>query len=1561
MSGTPEQEAQNAVAIIGMSGRFPGASGVRELWQNLVAGVESVQLLSDDELERAGVPRSIYERPDYVKACSFLEDPDLFDAAFFDVTPREAELIDPQQRVFLECAWSAIEDAGYDVSRYEGSVGVFAGAGKNHYFVENLLSNPALLEAMGPVAATIASEKDFIATRVAYKLDLRGPSVSVQTACSTSLVAVHLACQSLLSFECEMALAGGVSISGFKPEGYLFVEGGIFSPDGHLRAFDARADGQIGGNGAAVVVLKRLEDALEDGDTIHAVIRGSALNNDGVRKVSFNAPGVDGQAQVVAEALEVAGVDPGDVGYVECHGTGTHLGDPIEVAALTQAFRQRTDAVGTCGIGSLKTNVGHLDAAAGAAGLIKAALSLEHECLVPSLHFETPNPDLALETSPFFVTTELAEWKRGDRPRYAGVSSFGMGGTNAHVVLSEAPLATRVPSEREDGPRHQLLVLSARTDAALDEACARLADHLESGPGSGLDLADVAFTTQVGRRGFAARRALACADRADAVAGLRSGRGSRATCGEKVVEKGRAVAFLFSGQGSQHANMLRGLYEREPVFRAEVDRCCEVLAPHVGRDLRELFYPEPGGEEEAGRELTRTQYTQPALFVVEYALARLWASMGVEPDAMLGHSIGEYVAACLAGVLSLDDALMLVAARGRLIGSLPEGGAMLSVRLSPDDVPPYLEEGVSVAVVNAPGMCVLAGERAALDRVRGRLKAEKVVATPLHTSHAFHSALMEPILDEFESLVRSVELSPSKRPIVSCSTGRRLSDAEATDPGYWVRHVREPVRFADGVDTLLEKAPVLLEVGPGQALTSLAKLCAAGAGDEGKREAAVVPSARHARREGDDALAFFGALGALWCEGVRVDWAAVHEGAPRRRVPLPTYPFERRRFWVEPGAGGRRAALAKSGDPADWFWAPTWRRDVAPLREGEVPARVLVFADDAGLGDALAERLRRLGSEVVTARAGGSFTDDGAGGFTLDLEAESDHGRLIDALADDGEGVPTSIVHLLGVDPAPPVGPDASDAQLARSFFGPMALVQALDARDLAEPVRISIVTSGMQAVLGAVRDPEKATSLGVSKAVDAECRQLTCRSVDLDTPGGPEDLEAAAAVLVRELAAGTEPVVAWRGGQRWLPMVQPVPLDAPTIPSPLPPGEEQEDSRGGRRLRDKAAILITGGYGGIGSTLAEGLARACGARVALLGRTGLPERNGWDAWLREHDGHDATARRIRAVRRIEDAGGEVLALTGDVARVDDVRAALDRVRERFGALHGVVHAAGMPGDGFLALKTRAAAERVLGPKVRGTRVLQQELRGEELDFFVLCSSLATALDGVGQADYFGANAFLDAFAAGEHGPDDAEASPVVSIGWDAWREVGMAAETAVPDALQEGRDEALRTGLTPDEGTDAFLRCLDSPLAHVLVSTRDLPARIEEQARSTAELGGDEAEAARPSVTAATHARPELAMEFVEPKTETERELSRQWADLLGIDRVGAQDDFFELGGNSLLLMQVTVRLRSCFDVSLSMRELFDVPTVASLAERVDSMRLLGGLSPGSDSVNGDTEELRL
>jgi acyl transferase domain-containing protein len=928
-TGVPE-----GIAIVAVAGRFPGAGTPEALWRLLLDEREGITFFTGDELRAAGVPEHVLADPDYVRAAGVLRGVEQFDAGFFGMTPAEAALTPPEHRLFLECAWEALERCGHTARGRR--VGVFGGTGFNGYLLQNVW--PAVQAGTrGFFPMVLANAADHLAARVAYRLDLRGPAISVQAACSTSLVAVHQACQSLLTGECELALAGGASVGVPLDHGYLYEEGGILSPDGRCRPFDARAQGTVPSSGVALVALRRVEDALADGDPILAVIRGSAVNNDGAGKMGYAAPSVDGQAAVIAEALAVSGVDPATVGYVEGHSTGTALGDPMEVAALTRVYGAAPRGGPRIRIGSAKASLGHTDTAAGVTGLIKAVLSLHHRRIVATPHFQAPNPAIDFAATPFQVADEGLEWTaEGAAPRRAGVSSFGMGGTNVHVVIEEAP---RVPAQPARRP-WQLLTLSARTDAALAQARAELAAHLRT---EDVPLADAAYTLQAGRQGFAVRCAVVAADAESAAAALEGGAG---------VVSGRAgpsappVAFLFPGEGAQYPGMGRGLYETEPAYRAAIDRCAALLRPHVGEDLRALLHPAPGGGDAAAERLRSTTIAQPALFATAYATAMLWMEWGVRPAAMLGHGIGEYAAACLAGVFALEDAVSLVAARGRLMQALPRG-AMLSVALPVDEARALLGDGLAVAGDDAPDRCVVSGTEAAVAALEARLAGTEVRHARLDTPHALHSPMMDPVLDEFTALVARVPRRAPELPWISNVTGTWITVDEARDPAYWARHLRRTVRFREGARTLLALPDVvMLEVGPGRSLSALIEA------QEGAADARRVASMRQPGEAADDVAFIQRALGSLWAEGVEADWSGVWKHERRRRVRLPTYPFQRSRHWIDAPAGTPAAPEAAAALPASATAETVPLEALEALISGQIQlmsrqARLLAAAGDA--------------------------------------------------------------------------------------------------------------------------------------------------------------------------------------------------------------------------------------------------------------------------------------------------------------------------------------------------------------------------------------------------------------------------------------------------------------------------------------------------------------------------------------------------------------------------------------------------------------------------------------
>jgi len=897
------------IAIVGMSGRFPGAESVNEFWQNIINKEESIKFFTDDELLKAGVSKTLVNDPNYVGAKGAIKNPKGFDANFFGYTPRDAQITDPQHRLFLECAYEALEDAACVPEKFKGLIGVYAGTGINNYLMNHISAHQGLVNALGDYPVMIGNDKDFLANRVSYKLNLNGPAMVIQTACSTSLVAIHSACQALINEECDAALAGGVSLGKLDDEGYLYKKGMIMSPDGHCRTFDEKAGGTISGQGAGVVLLKRLDDALKDNDHIYAVIKGSGINNDGAAKSGYTAPSIEGQATAVMLAHASADITPKQITYIEAHGTGTSIGDPIEIESLNYAFRHSASmdqsnadtmpGKNACAIGSVKTNIGHMDAASGVAGLIKAAKALEQTVLPPSLHFETANPKINFDNSPFYVNTETKSWPSQVGPRHAGVSSFGIGGTNAHIVLSEAPSKTSAGRSRP----WRIITLSAKTETALETMTAQFLNYLKSHPKT--SFSDICYTLHTGRKVFEHRRYLVCENADDAILELSKILPEEATqkSSSRIVTKvdskiPRKIAFMFSGQGSQYVNMARKLYMVELTFREEIDRCRNILKE------RFVFLFERLVEDDFNAlsdKVHDTYITQPTLFITEYALAKTLISWNIKPDVMIGHSIGEYVAACLAGVFTLEQALELVTIRGRMIYDL-EKGDMLMVELSEQDAQNYLNDSLSMAAINGEQRCVISGQSEAILTLQKELTGKDIQNRILHTSHAFHSHMMNEILDDFTTSVARRDPQKPTVPFVSSLTGKMITDAQATSPAYWAQHLRNTVRFHQGLETLFDQRQndssglILLEVGPGKTLATLARQHP----DKTDKDV-VYETMRHSYEDISDTRKLLTTIAKLWMNNVNIDWEVFHASRQRYKIPLPTYPFERLDYWVESG------------------------------------------------------------------------------------------------------------------------------------------------------------------------------------------------------------------------------------------------------------------------------------------------------------------------------------------------------------------------------------------------------------------------------------------------------------------------------------------------------------------------------------------------------------------------------------------------------------------------------------------------------------------------------------
>jgi phthiocerol/phenolphthiocerol synthesis type-I polyketide synthase E len=1496
---TDETTSELSVAIIGLACRLPGANSAGEFWHNLANGVDSISHFTEEEMRSFGVKPEVLQSPDFVRVAPVVNRADCFDANFFGVAPREAALTDPQHRVFLECAWEALESSGYKPDRSPQPLGVFAGTSLSSYLLYNILPNLDGSHSDDNFQAMIGNDKDFLSTRVSYKLNLHGPSVDLQTGCSTSLVAVHMACQSLLSYQCDMALAGGVSIQTPERRGYVFQQGGIASPDGRCRAFDANAAGTVFGSGAGVVVLKRLADSISDRDHIIAVVKGSAINNDGSAKLGFTAPSVSGQSEVIRSAQLLAGVDARSISYVECHGTATPLGDPAEVAALTEAFRTMTSDTQFCAIGSVKTNIGHLDAAAGIAGLIKTALALEHEELPPSLYYEQANPQIVFLSTPFFVNAVSRKWPRTQVPRRAGVSSFGIGGTNAHVILEQAPECRDQPSQRT---RH-LICVSARNLSALDTMTRALADHLENN--SSLNIADVAYTLATGRNTYPIRRAEVCTDIPDAIRAFRqAGRAAAAIAASET--KRPQIIFMFPGGGSQYVRMGANLYATEPTFRHELDLCAELSLPWLGCDLRSHLFPAEESTQGAAR-MRGTTIGLPALFAVEYSLAKLWMSWGIRPSAMIGHSLGEYVAACLSGVLSLEDALGVVATRAALMNGLPQG-AMVSVSLPLDELRPLLSDKLSIAAINGPAQVVVSGTIDATEELLAVLAEQQIESRRLQIAVASHSSLVEPMLHEFESFVKTRKLSVPTIPYISNLTGDWISGAQATDPNYWVQHLRQSVLFHAGMETLLkDSSRVFLEVGPGNTLSTLTQLLTAS-----NRDTVVFPSMRHRYDPESDETFIHRTAARLWEARAVDDWSALYDGELRTRVPLPTYPFEKQRHWISPPASFSTTTGFSARHASLGFYASGWE-SAAPIFTShpspEPERKWFVFATDHPLCKGLIQHLQQSGCQIAEIYQGSTFRNESEHRITIRATVQEDYDNLLMSACAE-TGMPILSVHMWNLTSESSSLPDAGALQqtIERGSISVSRFVRSITDKGLNNGSDIVVVCNRafpLEVADGTVI--EKSLLLGLCRVISQEHPGTRCRLIDIGEPNSEQ-----LATLPRKLLAEFHhsdplPVVALRGSRRWARSYAQVDLSGAPA----------------HGLRENGVYLLFGGTGEIGLALLESLFARKRAKLVVVSRHAPALDSTGDPTLAF-----TAAKPLKnpplMIEELKQNGAIIEVLRGDISNEDEVQDIVRLVLERFGELHGIFHLAGETGEDVVHLLTDSvpdAVRRIAEAKVSGVRSLERVALSHALDFIVLFSSTAALLGGVGLSSYAASNAVLDTAA---------EANQIlfprtrwISIAWDAWLTPRYAADSILADGL---RENALRVS----DGVDALISILDSGIdGSIVVSKHDLHARMEESLHSP--LPGQSRMSTMPSNAlepVSSEMRP-----YAGPVNELEEIITAAWQDHLGVARIGRDDRFFELGGNSLLALRIASRLKKDLGYEVSLLSIFEGVSVRGMA----------------------------
>ncbi|PUZ30102.1 amino acid adenylation domain-containing protein [Chitinophaga costaii] len=1473
------------VAVIGYAARINDCLSAEAYWEKLVKSEETFQHYSTAELTALGVRPEIYEHPEYVPVAGRLSEREAFDAQFFGYTPAEVNMMDPQIRIFHEMVYNALEMAGYAPGKTAQQIGLYASAGDSAIW-QALVS---LAGGTGGMESGFLSNKDYLCSLINYKLNLRGPALFMQTACSSSLVAVHQAVRALLTGDCGIAVAGGVAVSLLDTGGYMYEENSIYSRDGHCRAFDEAGNGTLKGEGGGAVVLKKYQDALRDRDTIYAVIKGSAVNNDGSEKVGFTAPGVRGQQEVVKKSLRIAGVEARDISYVEMHGTGTRLGDPVEFQALSDAFGRQPQKIP---VGSVKTNIGHLDAAAGIASLIKVILMLQHRVIPASLHFSRPNPNIAFEESPFYVNTVCSPWKPVNGKLRAGISSLGIGGTNCHLVVEEPE--KQPPAEVAPGEHY--VHLSARSPEILRSMTSNLVKYLAEHPAA--RLVDLAYTTHCGRADFNCRMAVG----ADSIASL-AGKLSALKWPAAYSHPARKIVFAFTGQGSQYMEMAKDLYRELPSFKHSMDECFVLIADYYGLSVKEILFPATG---EVDDRIHDTLYAQLTIFAISYAMARLLIEMGVQPAAVIGHSIGEYVAAVIAGMWDLQTAIRVVGMRGTLMQQTAPG-KMFAVFESLENLESWLPEGISVAAVNGPQLVVLAGGLPAMEALAATLEDKQISYKPLQTAYAFHSVLMDPVLEEYHTFLQDFPCKKNQLPLISNVSGKWLE--EAPDARYWATHLRQTVNFAAGIQVLLDNGyDTFVEIGPGQQLTKIIR------GLLADKQVLLCNTLRNASEPVNDRSYLSKHLSALWQAGLHIKWELLYEATTARRIALPVYPFEKTLFPLSTALQQVIARISGQALPipdtdtrkaeSNWLYQEVWRAEkLPPALYPPAGSTVLVFCDRTGHAAHIAGQLTAANINTILVDQGTSFHQYHDGYYLLDPSDMNGYQQLMAAVTAGGHRI-GAILHAYQLDDAGQV----VDAALHAGYLSLAYLVKALVAAGIEEPIELSVLsTATIQTTETEKLDPLKAMALGALKIIATEHSNLRCRFLDVK----PEELFNNATAILQALFAASTPILAAFRGTEWLlPEMNAIHSPADTVV-----------------LQSDGCYLVTGAFGGMGFAAASDLAKRHPVKLALLGRSTFPQEQYWEQWLASHAPDDITSQQILRLREMKAAGTEVLLLQADVASFDDMRDAIARTTAAFGRINGIIFAAGVIDyDGVIRRREKEQLIRNIRCKVHAILLLQQLIDFSQLDFVTLFSSNGNLYyeEKFGQVAYNVANEFLNAYAL-----SNAATANITTINWCDWKQTGMSVK-----ALQR-RDTSmtsgevahyLSNGLSTEEGVEVLWQAIAAPGASITVSKamikgRHLPVENRPVPLATVLFN-----------------RPEMATAYRAPASAIEKELAKICCQLFGMAKVGIDDDFLEIGGDSLKAIHYINSVRKTLGIKLSLEDFFAHATIARLATLVES-----------------------
>ncbi len=1507
------------IAIIAMDCKYPGADNCEAFWKNCISNKESITFFNENER----VQPDTRESTDEVHARGILNNIEYFDAQFFNYSPKEAHLSDPQHRLFIESAWNALEKAGYaSSSQSHGHVGVYASMNDSTYILDQHALQGAEANLTERFSWQRGMSSQFLATKVAHLLNCTGPSLTVQTACSSSLVAVVLACQQLASFECDMAIAGGVSIVTPQDRPYVYQQGNIYSPDGHCRPFDASAQGTVFSNGLGVVVLKRLSEAIRDHDAIISVIKGYGLNNDGNRKMSYAAPAMQGQLNCILSAQSMANVKASSIQYVEAHGTGTLIGDPIEIEALSKAFRQSTAKEQFCAIGSVKANIGHTHVAAGIAGLIKASLALQHRKIPPALHFETPNPDIDFKHSPFYVNTRLLHWRKLALPRRAAVSAFGVGGTNAHVILEEAPATQRHPTKRNA----YAVILSAQSTKALKNYHDRLIDFIEnksSVASASMELADMAYTLQVGRNHYPYRSGVVCENLPDALQQLKRQRDKLQQGTQNHPSQQKKIAFLFPGQGTQYITMSRGLYESEPVYQHWLDQCLTIASHHMNVALRDILFPIASNTTTAHKKLFQTQYTHPLLFSVEYALVKLLQHWGIQPAVMFGHSLGEYVAACVADVFSLEDAIRVVCARGKAI-SLCNPGAMLSVSLSRHELAPFCMDDVGIAVEIAPDLCVLSGSIPGVKRAKEKLEksysGKSLILKPLKNAYPFHTALLLEATEPFLNVLQSVTKQVPQIPYVSNLTGNWITDDEVLDDQYWINHLLNTVKLSQGVKKLLgdTEDTIFIEVGPGKTLTAALQM-----NTESVLKGITTLSTATDINQYDDEKTIVIALNAFWCQGGTVNWEQFYKHEKRNRVPLPTYPFQKQRFWIDqiysdPQSITKKVALK----PSLAFYTPGWTCDSKPLSDYFKPLNIpikrrwIIFANPSQLCDNVCQALVNAGEEIFKVFQEKDKRIIGASDYFINPREASHYDCVFEKMVSH-EITYYGIVHFWGIEDSQQSGENhlLDDEVLYQGLYSGIYIAQALNRFLPDAHLSWTLVTRGVYSVFGSEPvAPLKSGVLSLCRVLPLEIpsHKFCITHLDIDgvtdsnvlTGYSNEIIHQTADNLFCDTKNNKGKTVALRGQKTWVPVY-----------SQIHPSEERVSQN--IAFVDHGVYLITGGLGGMGLTIAQWLCdQNPSSTIVLLSRTEFPKQSEWKGWLLRHSVEDDISAKIRILQKIIAKGCHIEISPVNVADFLSMTSHLRSIEKKFGAVRGIFHLAGISGKGLTVLKKINEVQKVFRPKVQGLRVLIQLFAEKELDFFVAASSLTSIVGGVGQIDYCAANLYLDHCLAQK---PFKRCNRTVVINWNAWRSVGMAVNLnyATHCQLYAGNS------MTPEQGVLTLNRLLNTAYNQIIVS-RYSPQNEIERIRETFQ---------NPPVNVQPSG-------VINEKQSSIRDIIEYgWKETLGIANVDEKSSFYDCGGDSLALIQLITLLERALTIKISLQDLIRYPGFHAMVNFIEHL----------------------